>query len=322
MKYYFLKLGRGNNEAEARLSGNRPNAAVYFDDKSEKTYERGIGKLKARLFWEVGKKAKTEQAVMVVIYKANVWLLLPTGRVKFGKRFKTSDGWLVTPKVMPIQILAKVPSKNVPPVLASMGCSQAYGRRTFTRIGHWGNLKAIDSTLQRFGKQTSHRWVPSGIEPDSDVEEHWRKIDSDGKPNQEPAQLLECLGSTEFETLVAKLLESRGCHVPAHCGGTLGDIDLFAWNNSKSVINLDGLKIPSSGRISIQVKTHAWGMTRPKTVDYLIGIGVKGQCAFNEYWLLKQIKKNPAVLQWMLRSLDWLPEWFLKLDQIACSVKS
>jgi hypothetical protein len=315
MNYYFLKLGQGNSEVDS-LRRRKPTASVYFDAKGEAAYERGAGKSQPRAFWEAGKKENRENTIMVVIHRATVWLLQPGGKVHFGKKIvESGPGWRVNRKEMPVKILARLPSKLVPPVLASMACSQAHGRRTFTGVGHWGDLKAIDSTLQHFGKAKHRRWVPQGNELDSEIAEHWRSFDEKGRINQGAAQLLECLRSTELETLVAKLVEAHGCHVPAHWGGTLGDIDLFAWNDSRDTVNLNGLKIPPHEKISIQVKSWAAGKRCPSAVDYLIGIGVKGKRALDENWVLAEVRKQPNVCRWMIRSLDWLPEWFLELPQ-------
>jgi hypothetical protein len=161
---------------------------------------------------------------MVVVHCAKIWLLRPGGEVRFAKKLKTRPG-RVNQKRMPVEVLVKLPSKSVPTVLASMACNQKYARRTFTEIDHWGNLKAIDWVLDGFSKRKATRWLPVVGEPESELPEHWRPS------AQGAAQLIECLGSTELETLIAKLLEAHGCHVPAHRGGTLGDIDLFAWND-------------------------------------------------------------------------------------------
>jgi hypothetical protein len=112
-------------------------------------------------------------------------------------------------------------------------------------------------------------------------------------------------------------LEAHGCHVPAYRGGTLGDIDLFAWNETTGPIDLDGLRVGVGEKISLQIKRWAIDKRREKTVDYLIGSGVKGPRAFNENWILNQVRQCPTVLNWMLRSLDWLPEWFLNLEQFG-----
>lgn len=318
MDYFFIKLGKGNNEASS-LEGKHPTASIYFDALGKSAYEKqNKGKSQAKLFIGCGKKENRANTVMVVVHNATVWLLQPASEVEFSERRKSEEGSWHTKKTMSVKVLVKVPSKEVPPVLASIACSQFHARNTFTRITHWGNKKAIDYVLQKFGKDKTRTWFPSTNEADKKIEEHWRKLDEDGNPNQTAAQLLECLGSTEVETLLAKLLEDGGCHVPAHRGGTLGDIDLFAWNDTSSPLNLDGLKIGKDKRVTLQVKTWANEHKRNNTVDYLIGFGVKkGKRTFNEDWLLNQVKQRPLVLKWLKRSLDWLPEWYLNLEQFG-----
>ena len=161
-----------------------------------------------------------------------------------------------------------------------------------TGIQHWGNLKAIDYVLGR----------PVGT---ASKLEHW-----DPK-QQTSAQLLECLGSTELETLVGKLFEASGCHVPAYLGGTLRDIDIFAYNDGHQPINVGGIQIPGGKRISIQVKT--WSEEpRSQAVDYLISLTPgPDPKSFGPDWLLGSVKQSASVLVWMKRSLNWLPRSFL-----------
>jgi hypothetical protein len=320
MNYYYLKLGHGNREADSLgETGELGTASVYFDDLGEADYEAGkASNGQARDFFGCSKPGNRNGAVMVVLHDGNAWLLRPAGKIRFGRPAKNGDGTWATKKTMPVRVLAKVPLSEVPPVLAGIGCNQFHGRRTFTPIGHWGNRKAIDCVLAQHAPTHARPPIYDGVAADASLDEHWRWLkpedDANGKKgdrNQWPLQLLECLGSTEFETLVARLLEAHGCHVPAHRGGTLKDIDLFAWNDSMRGIDLGGLKIGSGRRISIQVKSSCKGSADSKGVDYLIGIGAKGDSAFDEVWLLKQVQRTPSVVQWLRRSLDWLPQPYL-----------
>jgi hypothetical protein len=311
MNYFFLKLGRGNDEASS-LQRTRPTASIYFDGLSEEDYRKPhAGNSQARLFIQRGLDENRCDTVIVVIHEATVWILQPAGTVEFEKPF-TKDGVSLTKKTMPVRVLAKVPSKLVPLVLAGIGCSQAHGRRTFTRIKHWGNLKAIDCVLEKHSKGADRRWVPGPTEPDEEIAEHWRRLAKDKGPNQTAAQLLECLGSTELETLVAKLFEEHGSHVPAHFGGMLKDIDIFASNDSSKAIRIGELRVPARSTVSIQVKSGG----RPSytsTVDYLIGLEVvPDPRAFGAEWLLARVKECPPVKRWLRRSLNWMPEHFLK----------
>lgn len=148
MEYFYLKLGTGNEEAELRLSKKQPDAAVFFDDCSEADYEKDLRKAQARLFWERGKKENRDATIMVVIHGGQIWLLQPAANVQFSAPYDHSSGVRLTTKTMPVRILKHSWCKDIPPVLASMACSQYHGRRTFTRIDHWGNRKAIDYVLE------------------------------------------------------------------------------------------------------------------------------------------------------------------------------
>jgi hypothetical protein len=292
MEYFYLKLGVANEEAEARLTKTPPDAAVFFDNCNERDYENGKGKPQARLFWERSKKHNRAETVMIVIRRGQIWFLKPTDKVEFSPSYDHPSGARLTTKTMPVEILKRSFCKDVPPVLAGIGSSQHHGRRTFTKIQHWGNLKAIDCVLG---------W-PVG---NASTEEHW------DLKKQCSAQLLECLGSTELETLVGKLFEAHGCHVPAYLGGTLSDIDIFAHNDTDRRIKIGQIKIAPRERISIQVKTWS-GLTCPEAVDYLIGLdAIPGPKTFDAAWLLARVKECASVLAWMKRSLNWLPQELL-----------
>ena len=185
---------------------------------------------------------------------------------------------------MPVENLACKACKDVPPVLAGIGANQYYARSTFRRINDWGNYKAIDWVAGRVGQG-----------------EHWN-LSAQG-----PDQLLECLGCTEIETLVAKLFESHGCFVPAYRGGTMQDIDLFACNDTRHAIHVGAVVIPAFGRVSIQVKRWAEGMSCQAGVDCLVGIGVTGPNTLNSADLLDLVQAQSTVRAWLCRSLEWLP---------------
>jgi hypothetical protein len=294
MNYYYLKLGAGNCEADERLGSKPPSVAIYFDDFTEADYAAGKGKFQAKLFYQAGSAQNHAQTVMVVIHNARIFFLRPASKVTFGKPIEKDDGQY-TRKIMKVRRLRKKWCKDVPPVLAGIGSSQHHGRQTFTQIGHWGNMKAIDYVLGR---------IEEALEAG---EEHWDPA------KQEAAQLLECLGSTEFETLIGKLFEARGCHVPAYLGGTLKEIDLFAHNDSNGPISIDKITIPARRRVSIQVKTWAYGGC-PANVDYFIAFkATVGAKSFDADWVLARVKECPSVLQWLKRSLNWLPSSFLEI---------
>jgi hypothetical protein len=294
MDYFFLKIGKGNCEALDCLEKRNPTAVIYFDNLTEADYANGKGKSQPRAFWQRASKPELQDETrMVVVCHGEVWILKPIGNVTFMPEILRPDQTKCTPKTMPVKILARRSMKDVPPVLACIGVNQFYAQGTFRQIKHWGNFKAIDWTVGTPFKG-----------------EHW------DLSKQGVVQLLECLGSVEFETLIAKLFEAKGCFVPAYRGGVIQHIDLFVHNDIEVDLNLNGLKIPAKRSTSIQVKTWSNGEPKSDAVDYLIGFDVKGTNTFDAEWVFKQVHECPPATAWLKRSLNWLPEELLSKFQL------
>lgn len=286
MKWYYLKLGLGNAEAEQRLNHSHPTAVIHFGTTRTKDFLAGKGDEQAQAFCNAGLAAKRRNNTMVVARRGTIWILQPDGRVKDGTLQKHEDGTPYIPKVMPVKVLAKRDFMDVPAVLAGISSNAFLVRGTFREINHWGNIKAIESVL---GRGIPRRHTGEGAE-----------------------QVLECLSSVELETLVAKLFESHGCFVAAYRGGTTFRVDIVAHNDTKKLIKLGGITIPAGKRTSIQVKSWQEGMVCPEEVDYLIGLGIKrGPKSFDAEWLLDQVRRVPLVSRWLRRSLNWLPGSYL-----------
>jgi len=292
MDYFYLKLGTGNHLATDWLSGKnplkRPAAVVFFDNLLQSDYESGQGNKQSREFITRASAALRGCTLMVVVNAGEVWVLKPADEAVFLPSQVTSEGYTLTPKVVPVEVIARRSCKDVPPVLAGIGSNQYFGRGTFRRINDWGNFKAVDCVAGRACEG-----------------EHWN-LAKNG-----PNQLLECLGSTELETLVARLLEAQGCFVPAHRGGVMKDIDLFAYNDSAKQIQMGSFVIPPRERASVQVKRWAEAMKCPAGVDCLVGLGVTGPKTINADKLLSLVQAAPSVMSWLQRSLGWLPREFL-----------
>ncbi|MBI4026742.1 MAG: hypothetical protein HY360_17295 [Verrucomicrobia bacterium] len=219
-------------------------------------------------------------------HHGKIWILKPAGEVYHEppKRHSNKDRYI--PKVMPVKILTERDSLDVPAILAGIHANAYLGRGTFREITHWGNIKAIECVLGR------------GI-PKDHVDEG-------------PSQLLECLGSTELETLVAKLLESAGCFVEAYRGGTRLAVDVVAHNDQDREICLGTLVVKPKKRVTIQVKGWTDLVQTNEGVDYIVGLIEKpGKRALDSAWLLEQVKQKPPVAAWLRRSLRWLPEDYL-----------
>jgi hypothetical protein len=292
MEYFYLKIGEGNGLARDWLAGknplHRPAAVIWFDNYSQQQYRQGKGKAEPRSFWQRGQKKFYNETLMVVVHDGEIWILRPAGRVRFLRSEKAGNARR-TPKVMPVKVLAHRNAKDVSPVLTCITANQYLTRGTFRRIhDDWGNYKAIDCVVG--SRQVGDHWEPA---------------------KQGAGQLLECLASTELETLIAKLFEAHGCFVPAYRGGAMKDIDLFVHNDGDRAIHLGGLQVPPKQRVSVQIRRWSNDFTKPSCVDYLVGLDVKGHNSFDADWILARVKECPPVASWLRRSLDWLPRTFL-----------
>lgn len=293
MNYYYLKIGKGNEIARDWLTGRKPNplgipaAVIFFDNLTVADYQNGKGGKEPRQFVACSKPENHHSTRMVVVHDAEVWILQPSGEVVFLPSESDAYG-PHTPKAMPVKVLAHLHAKEVPLVLASITANQFYTRGTFRRINDWGNFKAIDSVV---GGPVAG--------------EHWQ-VEKQG-----PEQLLECLSSIEIETLVAKLLEAKGCFVPAYRGGLMKDIDLVARNCGNRTVRFDAITLSPGTTVSFQIKRWAHNMKKPPSVDCLVGLGVKGSGTIDAHKLLSLIFDSPEVKSWMLQSLAWLEGKFL-----------
>lgn len=291
MNYYYLKITQGNADARDWLEGKMagyPAAVIYFDNLTLAQYGDDEGGKEPREFLDRSKQTNRADTRMVVIHDGEVWILEPAGDVRF-RPSEAGPAGQHTPKVMPVKILAHKNAKDVPLVLASITANQFYTRGTFRRINDWGNFKAIDRVAGGPLKG-----------------EHWQVA------KQGPEQLLECLSSIELETLVAKLLEAKGCFVPAYRGGLMKDIDLIARNCSRVPINFAFLTLQPNKSVSFQIKRWTDSMPKPSSVDCLVGFGVKGPGVIDAKKLLSLVYECPDVNTWFHLSLsEWLPEEFL-----------
>jgi len=289
MKWFYLKLGFGNDEAEVRLSSQPTQAVIYFGTTTVKDCLAGKAKRQAQDFCEAGLARNRRQRTFVVTCRGTIWILEPVSEVVEEKRKKHSDGKPFVPKVMQVRILKKLDYVDIPAVLAEIRCNAWLGRGTFREIPDWGNIKAIEMVLNR-GIPKSH-------------------LKDDG-----PAQILECLSSVELETLVAKLFEAAGCFVEARRGGTRLGIDVVAHNDRARDIILGGVVVPANGRVAVQVKRWTELGEPEKGVDYLIGFIERRESndrALDAAWLLEQARRKPSVSAWLRRSLHWLPSSYL-----------
>lgn len=296
-QFFYHKIDNGNRLAEQYLSKNnplgRPAAVIFFGQVTLEDIRAGRVSADAQAFVETPDHDWDKTCIIVVGKKA--WFLKPAGHV-IDVRGKDLSGYLrnseddSTQKLMPIEVIEERELTEIPYVLASVNSNQYLVRGTYRRLSETrnrGNLKAIFTVL---GKTWKSEWYETN--------------DASG--------LFECLSSVELETLVAKILEEYECFVPAHRGGTLKDVDLFAYRDRP--LNIDGLNIDKNG-IQIQVKGGAH-LSPSELSDgvSLIGYACSGiDYYFNEDWLINQIRQLPKTKAWLEQSLWWVPNDFVRM---------
>lgn len=297
-RFFYHKIGAGNAQAEDWLQGNnpigRPAAVIFYgsitlDDIRNRRFQERSNSTISQIEDFVNMEGQDDICIVVVDKK--VWFLTPTGTIQ-ERRPESYEDYSQDSirKIMPVDVIETKALNEVPPILASISANQYLVRGTFrpiSEVSYRGNLKAIYSVL---GKAWDSKWYE----------------------NTSPSGLFECLSSVELETLVAKILESNDCFVPAYRGGVLKYVDLFAY--SERPINIDGLNVNSSG-VMIQVKANT-RVRKAKLPEgtVLVGYNCKTDGRYlNEDWLLGQIRTLPDVKQWIIRSLNWIPKDFLSI---------
>ena len=307
MRYYFLKIGKANKEAKNWLKGknplHKPAVLTYFGWISKDQILNGENTAnlpresfqQAKNFCESGLPVLRENTRMITVFDGDLWITKPSSEVKDLADINITQDEKNIWKMMEVEISEHLLLTDdwVPPSLIGITSNQYLIQGTFREVtskNNPGSIKAIEKVL--FGSISENHFVNKKL----------ASID-----------LLDCLGSVELETLVAKIFESEGCFVPAYLGGTIKEIDLIVRNDhpDKKDIDLDGLRIKHGKKASIQVKTKTNSHNHIGS-DYLIAANKQsGESVFGADWLLNQIKKHNDMRTWFLKVVDWLPSKFL-----------
>jgi hypothetical protein len=257
-------------------------------------------------FLNLTKRAMVEKfdPIIVTIGSGHAWIYRPIGEPKSGDMFEFQrNGEMASdvPKYYAVEfIVDEIPVSSVPYILASMKANQAFSRGTFREIrsvaadelaSYRGNIAAIQSLIG---------WeLGFSVDP------------------------LECISSVEFETLIAKLFESNGFFVPAHRGGVLKDIDLFAHLESEAENRL--LNVRKQRVLSIQLKIAVRSRStrsqlgewlQSSSGNYLITLESRPSAELKDFsdqgryltrdWIKSAVASAPFVDQWLSRSLKWV----------------
>lgn len=304
-RFFYHKIDRGNSAAERWLSDQspigKPAVVIFYGQitleqiRNQQTIE-GVSESQLRQcvnFVETGFPDNRDKRCILVVGK-KIWFLKPIGMAEERKPDDTEENSRDSlRKLIPVKIVRELELHDAPHILAGIGSNNYLVRGTYREIEdprNRGNLKAIYSIL---GIQWKQDWLNQAS----------------------PASLFECLGSTQLETLVAKIFEEHDCFVPAYRGGSLKGVDIFAYADTPK--ELDGMRIDSEG-VQIQVKGHGdWANPKNLAIPanvWFAGYGYKtshpDRC-LNEDWLIRQTRELQRVQSWLRRSLNWVPPEFL-----------
>ncbi len=302
MKYYFHKLGIGNNLVEKYLVNDKnpienPKIAILYGRLSKSdiitnNLDNYSAKDQIVNFYKMSLKENRKETIIILMHSGKIHFLKPIKEMYDFDPGLNEDIY----KFVHVKIIKSLNISDIPSILSGITSNRYISSGTFREITDWGNIKAICSVLN-YPLPSNHLL----------------------KTNLTDYRLLECFGSTELETLVAKIFEDNDCFVPAYRGGNLKDIDLFVYNNSPYSRNINGLIISPKSRISIQVK-HNNKISQYTGVDILINLsyGDTDLKCYGIKWIMNSIHNahNQELKIWFKLSLQWLPFEFSKHFEI------
>lgn len=308
--YYFVKIGPGNTLAPLLLEERRlgqPMIAGFFRGVRLREVQDHPAEQRPRFSYQLldlYRWARGElQGYGVVLAQGTLWILEPAGDMQEMERdlFEGTVGPTPhkddVPKLVPVRICHQERITHIPTLLSQINANRSLSSSTFKKIGDdFGNNIAIDHVLFKAG---IHRAYPHITGETKDL-----------------PHLLGCLGGNQLITLVARLLEEQGLHVPAPSGGFVRNIDLFAYNDHPNAVELYGLEVPPrttfrSGAVTIQVR----GRTQDRSpevspeIDYLIQLDAEERPGkvLADRWIEVMLRESPATRLWLSRVLRWIP---------------
>lgn len=313
VRHYFTKIGPGNTLAPPLLGEQRlgePVLAGFFRavrlpeirDHNREQRPRFSYQAIDLYRWAQGEL----EGFAINLAQGVLRILEPTGamyemeRDLFEKTVGPTPNKDDVPKLVPVRIVQEERITHIPTILTQINANRRLSSSTFKEItGDFGLGLAIDYVLFKGGLLEQY--------PRSTPET--RTVD----------HLLQCLGTNELITLVARLLQEHGLYVPAPNGGFVKNIDLFACNDRPREIELEGLRVPGrsafrSGAITLQVRDSAQE-TRPEVspeVDYLIQLNAETDTSesarvLNRDWIEKMLRRSPRTRGYLDRLLRWVP---------------
>ena len=189
------------------------------------------------------------------------------------------------PKGFKIKMIAKESLKHCPLVLVTIKSNQWMARGTFKEIK--------DDNPLLFGSYLAMNYLIGGSKKQQEVADF--------------REYLQCLSSIEFETLIAKIYESKGYHVPAYKGGFMKNFDLFCTKDGEGTVSLQ-IKLYLKSKHAKIIKEFN------DTLFYCVNSEIKNKSITNirnhsdildDLNNLKE-KEREKVKRWLEKTLDWV----------------
>ncbi|QWU99332.1 hypothetical protein [Francisella salimarina] len=266
-RYFFSKCGAGNRDFKKYvLDSNSPSIFINYEVESkdrESFLAKNSAKSQGKYFFECSDNLDT--SFIISIYEQKIYIMKPISEVQFAYN-EDVKGYL---KHLPIKIMEELELAKIPSILAGIMCNRHYSSGTFREIKNFGNIQAIKKILGQDIDKSCYNY-------------------------------LDCLGSVEFETLIAKIFEEKGFYVPAYRGGYIKDYDLIAKNISNNVISIFDKKIKPNDFLYIQVKLKT---------NKLCGEDQKNILNISLYdhkKILKELQSLKNTYEWLKRALSWI----------------
>jgi hypothetical protein len=181
---------------------------------------------------------------------------------------KYGDGTVIGFK---IKIIKEVDVKDCPLVLVTIKANRQMSSKTFKELSgkeYDGDISAIE-------------YIRTGTKP---------SIMSYDK-------YLRCLSSLQFETLIAKMFEERGCFVPAYRGGNIKNFDIFPKEGDR--VDL----------IQVKLTLKKINYKKQKDItDFFYCITSDTEAENIKTWkdIQAELKKCPNTKKWLQKTLEWV----------------
>jgi len=330
MRFLYLKLGRGNCQAEYWLQQgegenvfNRPAVAIFFRKTTTEECKKFIAMRKEELdslrkfrsHEHIPSDTNLQHQIKPFIEAGD------SGNVKFVTII-TQRGLVYVYE--PDSQVFDMPEEKYDEYdshLSKLGIRKEEDKKTidehFPKVMFVKNIRRFTEFPHVLATLSCSQYLIRGTCREISPDRNWGAIQAIrcclGEPMKKPKtdeQRLRLLSWHQLETLVFLLLKNAAVHPSAWRGGTLPEIDIVATN-----FNDERVKIGTNPQIVFEpMKRKTFQIKRGrvrkpvKNADYTIAIdfrGEKNKKILTSRWVLEQIEAQPDTKDWFEKSLHW-----------------